>query len=146
MTTNQQERQEHRHALLEWLEPNDTVYTVLRHRSASGMTRWIDLLLIKQPDAEHIPWRPQIFDISWRAAKFMGYPVNTRNHDGIEIGGAGMDMGFELVYILGRSLWPEGFTCIGNHTCPANDHVNGDRDYSPHTHRDGGYALRQKWL
>lgn len=30
--------------------------------------------------------------------------------------------------------------------CGSNDHSNGDRDYSPHHHSSGGYALRQEWL
>lgn len=30
--------------------------------------------------------------------------------------------------------------------CHSNDHSNGDRNYEPHHHRSGGYALRQEWL
>ena len=82
-----------------------------------------------------------------------------------------MDMGFHLVYSLSYALWPDGFGCVGA-GCPSNDHSNGDRDYTPHGptdangdpedrdpgpgeardglvrhwHRDGGYALRQRWL
>jgi hypothetical protein len=82
-----------------------------------------------------------------------------------------MDMGFHLVYNLSYSLFPDGFGCIGRAEdyrfhCPSNDHSNGDRDYTPHMsenerlgadgslctchathwHKDGGYALIQKWL
>lgn len=59
--------------------------------------------------------------------------------------GCGMDVGFSLVYNLGWVLFPNGFECVGER-CPSNDHSNGDRDYSPHHHSDGGYALRQRWL
>jgi hypothetical protein len=58
------------------------------------------------------------------------------------MGGAGMDMGFALVYNLSRSLYPNGFDCIGE-SCPSNDHVNG---YNRSHHADGGYALQQSWL
>jgi hypothetical protein len=54
---------------------------------------------------------------------------------------------------LSYALYPKGFTCLGDggehrrQRCPANDHSNGDRDYSPHQHpQAGGYALRQEWL
>jgi hypothetical protein len=82
-----------------------------------------------------------------------------------------MDMGFHLVYTLSYALYPQGFGCVGER-CPSNDHSNGDRDYTPHGcydengaledrepgpgelrdgcrrhwHRDGGYALTQRWL
>ena len=67
--------------------------------------------------------------------------------DGLKVSGAGMDMGFWLVYTLSRALWPDGYACIGE-GCPANDHSNGLREYTAgkHQHSDGGYALRQRWL
>lgn len=62
-------------------------------------------------------------------------------------------MGFELVYSLSRTLFPDGFDCIGEGDgygtfCPSNDHSNDrTRDYSPGRHHGGGgYALRQRWL
>ena len=35
--------------------------------------------------------------------------------------------------------------CIGA-GCPSNDHINGDRNHTPHLHESGGYALRQRWI
>lgn len=61
------------------------------------------------------------------------------------MGGVGMDMGFALVHELSYSLWPNGFECTGQR-CPSSDHANGDRNYEPHHHASGGYALRQEWL
>jgi hypothetical protein len=62
-----------------------------------------------------------------------------------------MDVGFELVYNLGRVLWPKGFACSGK-SCPSNDHSNEPRKYDRekfvgqvHT-GDGGYALNHRWL
>jgi hypothetical protein len=61
------------------------------------------------------------------------------------MGGCGMDMGFAAVYGLSYALFGKGFECTGPN-CPANDHSNGDRDYTPHMHSDGGYALKHRWL
>lgn len=66
--------------------------------------------------------------------------------DALVVNGCGMDMGFHVVYELGYTLYGrDGFICIGER-CPSNDHSNGDRDYTPHAHTDGGYALRYEWL
>jgi len=44
-----------------------------------------------------------------------------------------IDMGFHVVYNLGRTLWPEG-------TPEPHGTRNGEPD------RDGGYALNHQWL
>ena len=84
--------------------------------------------------------------ISWSVADAIGFNYD-RNYEGVKIGGCGMDVGFEVVYNLGLTLFPDGFTCIGER-CPAADHSNGDRDYTPHLHPkfQGGYALKHRWL
>ena len=46
-----------------------------------------------------------------------------------------MDMGFEIVYHLGRVLWPDG---DGKFT------RNRNGDTGPET--DGGYLFNQRWL
>lgn len=84
------------------LPPGSTVRTILRHVSSSGMTRWISLI---------IETREGIRDITWLAAHAMRENVNSGNHEGIRVGGAGMDMGFALVYNLSRTLYPDGFNC-----------------------------------
>ena len=115
------------------LKPGDTVYTILRHRSRSGMLRYVSPIL------ENHDWTYQVAAATGRA-------VSDRV-EGVRCDGAGMDMGFDLVYSPGRALFPDGFECVGE-GCPSNDHSNGDRDYTPGhvVHRDGGYALRQRWL
>jgi hypothetical protein len=133
-----QERQEALDKLHEILKPGDTVQTILRHVSRSGMMR-------------HISLRKEGWgDITWLAATALGYRRDDRN-GGIKVGGCGMDMGFHLVYCLGRYMWPVGFVCAGPRTdtfrgCCSNDHSNRDGNYTPHMHRDGGYALRQEWI
>lgn len=139
-----------------WLKPGDTVYTILRNVSRSGMQRTIQLVKINDdmgPDHQYSANR--VLHIGWNAAKVLGLRYDTER-EGVVVGGAGMDMGFHLVYELGRALWPQGFGCVGER-CPSNDHTNGDRDYTAHTataercgivhwHNDGGYALTRRWL
>jgi len=115
------EKQKYRDDLLEMLPPGTTVHAVLRHVSRSGMTRWIDLYFIEDG---HPHW------LSYRAAAVMDQTFDKRR-ECIKIGGCGMDMGFALVYNLSRALYPDGYGCIGE-GCPANDHFNGHRDYTPH--------------
>ena len=116
------------------LSPGDTIQTVLKHVSRSGMYRVIDLYVIK----DNQPLR-----ISGYASDLLeGYD---RRHEGCKASGCGMDMGFAIVHELGYALWPDGFECVGD-KCPSNDHFNGDQDRTPHHHTSGGYAIRQRWL
>ena len=133
----------------ESVNPGDTLYTILRHRSASGMLRVIDVKALDCTDARY-PFR----SLGWNVARAgIGDRWDDKN-EGVRVGGCGMDMGVHLVYNLSYALYPDGFGCIGK-GCPSNDHSNGDRSYTPHMngagyvghwHRDGGYALRQRWL
>jgi len=152
-----QERDEAVTKLREWIKPGDTVHTILRHVSRSGMQREIGIVLLKDGADLHP---------NYLVGKALGERIGKR--DGIVVGGCGSDMGFEVVYHLGRILWPDGFGCIGE-GCRSNDHSNGDRDYTKHEdhattpdhickvrpetctarkhwHDDGGYALVHRWL
>lgn len=151
------EKQDHEDAcakLREWLKPGDTVWTILRHVSRSGMQRTIELVVIEDDGQGN---GPEPREIGWAVARALGMAFD-RDRGGVKVSGD-MGMGFHVVYELARALWPEGVGCIGER-CWSNDHANGDRDYTPHTndkaphesgyvghwHRDGGYALRQRWL
>lgn len=141
--------------LREWLKPGDTVYTILRHVSRSGMSRDVSVVVFRGGSDLHPNW-------------LVSQATGTRfkrggMRDALTIGGCGFDAGHELVYNLASYLWRDGFGCIGK-GCPSKDHSNGDRNYTPHGgdrpestpqsespeinhwHRDGGYALRQRWL
>jgi len=95
-------KQEARDRLLEILKPGDTVFTILRHASRSGMYRVIDLVVIK-PDGRGDP-RYWVRTISYNAATITDHEMD-RNHDGIGVTGCGMDMGFHLVYSLSIALF-----------------------------------------
>jgi hypothetical protein len=151
-TQKAKERDEAIERLREWVKPGDTIYTILRHKSSSGMSRVIDMLKIEDN---------RVMTLGWNAAKALGDRFDN-DREGVRVSGAGMDMGFHLVMNLGYVLFPDGFGCVGEH-CPSNDHFNGDRDYTPHGngmtphrrevligadhwHTSGGYALNHKWL
>ena len=125
------------------LTPGRTVYTKITHVSRSGMSRSIECYLAQGRD--------NLTDITWLVARATNSRVDN-NHGGIIMGGCGMDMGFGLVYNLGRTLYPNGVPCTGSRghdaeapRCKSNDHVNDATiPYSRDViHRDGGYALHQ---
>lgn len=129
MKPTKAEQTEAREFLLGLLKPSDKLYTILRHVSRSGMSRRISVVFIRDN---------QPLDISPAVGKVIGLPYRQRFEDpeGVRIDGCGMDMGFEIVYLLGRALFPDGFK-----TWPGywrNEPLDFDRD--------GGYALKQEWL
>lgn len=106
------------------LKPGNTVYTVLRRVSRSGMSRNIDLYYMAKNEPV---W------ISSSVGHAIGSPQSRKNWDnsqGLTVSGCGMDMGYHLVYSLSRVLFPDGFkgAMSGQHQ------------------QDGGYALKQRWL
>lgn len=79
------------------LRTGDTIYTVLRRVSRSGMEREIELYAVRDN-------RPVYLTRS--VAALLGYPVGDR---GLKVRGAGMDMGFHLVESLSRVLYRESY-------------------------------------
>jgi hypothetical protein len=124
MNRKDSERQESLESLRALLKPGDTVFTKLDHVSRSGMSRKITPLIIVDGEP-----------------RYLGYHVGrilqhkTDDHS-VSMQGYGMDMGFELVYVLGRYLFPDGFKVEGRGR-------NGD---TSGWDKDGGYALHQRWL
>lgn len=109
------------------LKPGNTVHCVLRHVSKSGMQRRIDFYVMKGNE----PWY-----ITYDIGKVCDY---RQHHDGgLVVGGAGMDMGFSVVYNLGRTLFPKGFK-LAKGQYGRNGDKSGFDD-------DGGYALKHSWL
>ena len=91
-----------------YLKEGDRVYTVVRHVSASGMSR--DLSLYIARDGE-------IMNITYYAAHALGWRLVERNgYRALRVSGCGMDMGFHTVYTLSRVLF--------------RDAVEGDAGYS----------------
>jgi hypothetical protein len=170
MRVTTQERESAIEDLKKLLKPGDTVWTVLRHVSRSGMNRIIG---VRKLDNGNSLW------LSRGVAKATGITFSEK-YEELSVGGCGMDMGFHVVYELSARLFKDGFGCIGE-GCPSNDHSNGDRSYRvhhaarfcpnecgyegscttcpkcvfptdawveprDHWHKDGGYALSQRWI
>jgi hypothetical protein len=129
MTKQETARAEAIDTLKSMVTPGDTVYTILRHASASGMSRRISTVIMTDQGNK---------DISYWVAKATQSTLDT-NKGGIKVGGCGMDMGFSLVYNMGRALYPQGFDI------PAGKRGGRNGDTSGHDN-DGGYALKQEWL
>ena len=129
----EKDRQEAIASLRKMLKPGDTVRTILRHRSSSGMFRVITLAIIGK---DH-NGKPDIFCIDGKVCEILGYKYNTK-HDGVPVSGCGMDMGFHLVYNLGRALFPKGFILPKGKSGRNGDTSGRDND--------GGYALNHRWL
>lgn len=81
-------------SLKELLPPDTTVYSVLRHVSASGMQRRIDFYVIKENKPRYLSGYMEAIGLG-------------RLHDkgGLVVNGCGMDMGFDLVYNLSRMVF-----------------------------------------
>lgn len=87
-------RAEHaKKSLLNILKAGDTVYTVLRHVSASGMSRRIDLYTFQDNKPVYL---------SGYYAMLQG---EIPPDNGYKVGGCGMDMGFHLVYSMSSLLF-----------------------------------------
>ena len=87
------QREQAKDELRKLLKPRTTVYTILNHCSASGMSRSISLA-IGQKDGS-------IRKLDYLVATAKGVHIDEK-HGGLKVGGCGMDMGFHLVYNLGR--------------------------------------------
>ena len=142
MKVTKEERAEAIADLRVMVKPGDTVYTILKHVSQSGMYRVIDLYVYRNNE----PCR-----ITWTAAQLLeGYD---ERHEGAKASGCGMDAGFGLVYDLSMNLYPS-YNCQGDGNgnrsdrCPSNEHVNPGPDRDNYNrrrkHRDG-YAISHRW-
>lgn len=104
MATNKIERDEAIARLREWVKPGDTVYTILRHVSSSGMTRYIDIIHI----SINAEGKPSVTWLGWNAAKALDMSYG-RDYEGVKVSGCGMDMGFSLVCDLSSVLFGDGY-------------------------------------
>ena len=109
------------------LQPGQTVYTILRHVSRSGMSRDISLVIVQDG---------KLTDITAWAGEVLGYRRTDRHGSwALRVGGCGMDMGFHTVYSLASALWHE--------TATWESWAEARESYQS---RDEGYMLNQDWL
>lgn len=129
------EREEHCETLRKILPHGSTVYTVLRHVSASGMSRRIDLYT---PILDH-EGKPGLRYLTGYVANACG--LRRHKGDAIIVGGCGMDMGYHLVSNLSYAL--HGYDSTGQHA----DHYRSTpaRQATPEAFH-AGYTLVHEWV
>jgi hypothetical protein len=103
----------------------ETVYGIVRHVSASGMSRVIDFYVMR----DNKPCRISHIIRDLCHLRFH------KHYDGLVVHGCGMDMVFDTVYSLGRALYPRGFP----RSYTAQD---GSKVYEA----NGGYAFESEAL
>jgi hypothetical protein len=86
-----------------FLKRGDTVFTSLEHVSRSGMQRVIQCHVFRGGKRN-----PDHYVLGYNVARLCGYRYD-REREGVVIGGAGMDMGFALVYDLSRVMFDDGY-------------------------------------
>lgn len=118
--------------LRKYFAPGDTAHTILLHVSASGMSRHIAVIATEKNKWNSNPKQSVPVNVSGLVATLLDRKMN-KGCTGIVIGGCGMDMGFEIVYSMGKALWPEG-------TDKPHSTRNGEPD------SDGGYAIKHRWI
>lgn len=131
MRITKQERAEAIERLREMVKPGDRLFTILRHVSKSGMSRVVQVVKM---DEDGNP-----LYLGWNVAKACGFSWNDR-HEGVAVGGCGFDAGFQVVYEIGRALWPEGGPL--EHSARERQ----ERQLGETIEKDGGYLLRHSWL
>ena len=109
-------------SLLKSIHPGQDIYTIVRSVSSSGMSRTIDLFIVENG---------QIARITHSVA--LATDHKQARNGALSIGGCGMDMCFQIVYLLGCALWPKG-------TPKPHGRRNGEPDST------GGYALNKRDL
>ncbi len=96
------------------IRKGETLYTTVGHVSRSGMMRTISVFLIRKNSP---------INITYWSAKILERSMN-KNHDGMNVYGCGMDMGFEVVYTLSYKLFK----------------------HDKKVKNDAGYVLKQRWM
>ena len=76
------------------LKRNETIYSVIRHVSQSGMTRHITFFIIKDG---------QVWHIDNLISDYLDYRTNKR-FNALVVGGCGMDMAFSVVNHLQEQM------------------------------------------
>ena len=93
---------------LAYLKPGDTVYTIIRHVSRSGMQRQVSLVTI-QPYGDDVSKRYALHP-NYSAALLIGARLNRDGpHDAIVRNGCGYDVAADTVQCLSRALFDNDY-------------------------------------
>lgn len=95
MSTKKQEQTDSIASLREWLADGDTVYTVLRSVSRSGMSRDVSVHIIRDGHP---------LTMTFHVSRTLGWRLKRGFTDSVVVRGCGMDIGFHLVDCLSRAI------------------------------------------
>jgi hypothetical protein len=120
------------------VKPGARIYTSVENVSRSGMSRHIHVYIVSRDKyagkVEH-----RISEITGLVGRAIGYHRNQKS-GGLVVGGAGMDMGFHVVYSLGRAMFPDGGPLAKSEGSRQRQEAAKGRE------TDGGYLLRHDWI
>jgi energy-converting hydrogenase Eha subunit A len=85
--------------LRRFLRKGTTIYTVLRHVSTSGTSRFIDLYVMKQNKPIRLTWSASVI-LEW---------TYSRPREALCVNGCGTDVGFHAVYTLADIILGNGY-------------------------------------
>ena len=129
MTTDKQTAIERLHTVL---RPGQEVHTVCVSSSKGAGSSHYKVLIIDTVELHTGEVRPRVRDITFWVASACGFRMSDKT-GGLLSGGWGLSRSFQVVYSLGRTLWPKG-------TPEPHGTRNGEPD------RDGGYALSHRQI
>lgn len=122
---NKKDKQEAIARLKQCMPKGTTVYTILRHVSASGMTRHISIVILQQNSNNGNAYYP--IHPNWAVSKALNLKLVSKNgYDAVVVNGCGMDMGFNIVHNISTLLY-------------------GWDEKGKYSH-EGAYALKHQWL
>tara|TARA_Y100000004_G_C8791526_1_gene359459 strand:+ start:39 stop:350 length:312 start_codon:yes stop_codon:yes gene_type:complete len=90
--------------LKKYLKKGETIYTISRHVSKSGMLRHISFYIMRDN---------QPYCIDGNVAKVLDMKFN-KNNDALKVSGTGMDMGYHIVHNLSMALFDDGYYLAQN--------------------------------
>ena len=92
-----------------WMPKGSTVYTILRSRARSGMSRVISPVVLQPKTYDSgngVEWEAEPIFPEYKVAQLLGWSLD--KDQGIKVHGCGMDMGFHMVYTLASILYDDG--------------------------------------
>ena len=95
---NNEKQKEALRELKEMIKENETIYTILREVSRSGMRRKLSVLIVRDNRIENI---------TYLVANALDYKLNEDGH--LIIDGTGFDVGEYVVYQLSLKLFGNGY-------------------------------------
>lgn len=130
----------HRQWLQSILYPGCRVYVIPRYLNPSGQMGVYSLYLLRESKIAE----PLVM-LDGAVADVLGLKRATK-YNGLVVRAPEYLRGQALVHALAKTLWPQGFACMGADRCPHPNHRRAPNTEEEAHHDDGGYAIRYREL